>query len=276
MNDQIEGLHRVCPGVQVIPVKSPTLPPATTTNVWVLGEHHVTIVDPASPYPEEQERLDEILEMFMVERILLTHHHHDHIGGVEAIQKTTGAKIAAHPATRDKVKFEVSELLDEGSVVDTDSGFWKVLHTPGHADGHIVLFNGGLSAMVAGDMVSGLSSILLDPPEGELGQYLASLERMRTLSPELLLPAHGPVITDGTAFLAETIAHRHSRSTQIISTLAATAGQGLKGITKHIYAGLIPEDFLPIAERQVLCHLRWLEGKGRVVNADGKYHAVSP
>jgi endoribonuclease LACTB2 len=275
MNEEIEGLFRVCPGVQVVPVRSPTLPPATHTNVWILGEHHVTIVDPACPEEDEQERLDSILEMFMVERILLTHHHQDHIGGALAIKRTTGAKIAAHPATRDLLGFEVDELLDEGDGVATDSGAWRVLHTPGHAPGHIVLFNGGLSAMVAGDMVAGEGTILLDPPEGVLSQYLASLERMRDLKPSLLLPAHGPAITDGTTCLQHYIDHRHMRTEQIIAALAAQPGMSAAVIASQIYATLIPAEFLPVATRQVLAHLHWLEAQGRAVNIDGSFHVVN-
>jgi len=274
-NENDNDIISVCPGVRVVPVRSPTLPPATHTNVWILGEHHVTVVDPASPYEEEQERLDEILEMFMVERILLTHHHHDHIGGAVALQKTTGAKIAAHPLTRDRLDFEVNEILTEGDVVDTDAGFWRVIHTPGHAPGHIVLFNGGLSTFVAGDMVAGVGTILLDPPEGNLAEYLESLEQMMSLNPERLLPAHGPVIPDGTTYLKDYITHRHMRSEQIISALAASPGMNEQQLAAKIYSGLIPDAFLGVAARQVLTHLKWLESEERACNDDGKFHVVS-
>ena len=135
-------------GVRVIPVRSPTLPPATHTNVWVLGEHHVTIVDPASPYPEEQERMDALLEETMVERILLTHHHVDHVSGALAIKATTGAKIAAHPLTAELIDITVDEILNDDDVIGTDAGFWRVLHTPGHAPGHICLYNAGIGTVV--------------------------------------------------------------------------------------------------------------------------------
>ena len=268
------ALQEICPGVRCVQVRSPTLPPATHTNVWILGEHHVTVVDPASPYEDEQARLDEILEMLMVERILLTHHHNDHIGGALALKKTTGARIAAHPLTRDRVSIPIDELLDENDVVDTDAGFWRVLHTPGHATGHLCLFNGGLSTVVAGDMVAGVGTILLDPPEGNLHHYLESLARLAALNPSRLLPAHGPCIEEGTKTLEQYIAHRHMRTNQIQEALAANPGQRVETITENIYRDLVPRPFLAVAVRQVLCHLNWLEAENKVVCSEDAYHLV--
>ena len=114
-----------------------------------------------------------------------------------ALKATTGARLAAHPLTRDRLDIPIDELLDENDVVDTDAGFWRVIHTPGHATGHLCLFNGGLSTLVAGDMVAGVGTILLDPPEGNLHDYLESLSRLEALNPSRLLPAHGPALRTG-------------------------------------------------------------------------------
>ena len=274
MDNETNQIIRVENGVGLVPVRTPTLPPATHTNVWILGDHHVTVVDPASPYPEEQSRLDEILEMVMVERIVLTHHHADHIGGAIALQKTTGAKIAAHPETQALIDFPVDELLNDGDVLATDAGFWKAIHTPGHAPGHLCLRNAGIGTVIAGDMVAGVGTILLNPPEGNLAEYLASLERLRDLKPRLLMPAHGPVIENGEAYLNDYIQHRHQRSQQILTHLAAIPGADAEDLAQAIYAELIPISFLPIAARQVTAHLEWLEQEGQIAAKDNGFVVV--
>lgn len=264
----------IADGIRCIPVRTPTLPPATHTNVWVLGEHHVTVVDPASPYPDEQQRLDAILETVMVERIVLTHHHADHVGGAIALQSTTGARIAAHPLTQQRLDFAVDETLTGDEVLATDAGFWRVIHTPGHASGHLCLHNPGIATLVMGDMVAGIGTILLDPPEGDLGLYLHSLQMLRELNPKRLLPAHGPVIENGIGCLSEYIQHRHMRTEQIAAALAELGTASPLTIAKQVYGAQIPDSFMPVAARQVLTHLNWLLAERRVV-VDHHQHFTS-
>lgn len=262
-------------GVRVVPVRSPTLPPATHTNVWLLGDHHIIVVDPASPYPDEQERLDNILENYMVELIFLTHHHVDHISGAEDVRKRCGARIAAHPLTAERVGFTVDELVNDGDILGTDAGAWRAIHTPGHAVGHLCLYNPGMG-LVAGDMVAGLGTILLDPPEGNLGLYLNSLNQLRDLNPSRLLPAHGPLIENASACLTHYINHRHKRTEQIFRALQTIGPSTPEALVGAVYQDEIPAAFYPIAARQTLCHLEWLETQNRVERVGTTFAALAP
>jgi len=265
------------PAVRRVAVPTPTLPPATTTNCWVLGNRRVTVVDPASPWPAGQQAVADALDGFEVERIVLTHHHPDHVGGVLDLRERCGAPVLAHRLTAERVPFAVDGLLDEGSVLRTDTSTWQVLHTPGHATGHLCLHDEEAHVLVVGDMVASEGTIVLDPPEGELGAYLASLQRLAALEPRVLLPAHGTAIPDdgraggAVAWLQAYIAHRNMRTQQVrVGLRAHPDGARPADLVPVIYAD-VPAFIYPVAERQVLCHLLWLVGQGEVRQAGERF-----
>ncbi len=256
-----------------LPVRTPTLPPATHTNVYLLGDQVLTVVDPASPYPDEQARLLAHLQGLSgrVERVLLTHHHWDHVGGAQALATALDVPVAAHPRTAELLagEVDVQELLRDGDRVETDRGGWTCLFTPGHASGHLCLQHDDGHAVVAGDMVAGEGTIVLDPPEGDLALYLASLARLRTLDAGVLLPAHGPPLTDPAAILDHYIRHRNGRTDQLREALRALNAATPLELAGRIYTEL-PPVFLGLAARQVLCHLQYLAARGEVCSSDGE------
>ena len=132
------------PGVLLFPVPTPTLPPATHTNAYVLGFGEAVLVDPGSPFESEIDALLEALEALaesgrQVGAIWLTHHHPDHVGGVEAVRRALGVPVLAHPLTAERLRprgIEVDETLDDGQLVvlagEPEMPI-RVVHTPGHA-----------------------------------------------------------------------------------------------------------------------------------------------
>jgi len=260
-----------------LPLRTPTLPPATHTNCYLLGKTRLTVVEPASPWKEEQQALVEALDAWdgSVERIFLTHHHVDHVGGVDALRAHFDCPVVAHPRTRLLLEgmIQVDEVLDEGETLTTDQGGWDVLHTPGHATGHLCLANRRTGDFVVGDMVAGEGTIVLDPPEGHLQDYLDSLQRLRDERPGTLHPAHGEAIPGADAKLLEYIEHRHMRSDQVRESMSRLGAVTPLDLVPGIYPDL-PRGFHPVAERQVLCHLQWLEGRGEARNIDGTWELV--
>lgn len=274
----------VAPGVRRIALRTPTLPPATHTNCYVLGEGQLTLVDPASPWEDEQSRLWQAVLALRergedVQRIFLTHHHHDHVSGAENVQERLAqigvhVDVVAHPVTRDLLDgaLAVQATLEHDEVLDCGGHAFVAMHTPGHAPGHLVLHDRDGGAMVAGDMVAGVGTILIDPSEGDLGHYLASLEAMRVAEPDVLLPAHGPEMVAADAVLGFYVAHRHQRTQQIGDALRAHGTQSAMGLAPHVYPEL-DAAMHPIAAVQITAHLNWMIAHGLATEHNGSYTA---
>jgi endoribonuclease LACTB2 len=263
------------PGVQIVPVRTPTLPPATHTNTWVVGEGALTVIDPASPYEDEQGRFLAVLGERLaagehVERIVLTHHHHDHVSGAEALRRAlpSGVPISAHPATTALVedRIRVDDALEDGAVLQAGGRRLRALHTPGHAPGHLVFHDLDDGWMIAGDMVAGIGTILLHPDEGDLADYLTSLARMKAAGPTVLLPSHGPDLPEPRALLEMYVAHRHLRTDQIRRALVDHGRQTPRELADHVYPELEPR-FRGMAALQITTHLRWMHDHGLAVPA---------
>lgn len=256
----------VAPGITALPLRTPTLPPATHTACYLAGDGARIAIDPASPWPDEQARLaGEVAAHGPVTLIALTHHHADHVGAAAALAARTGAPIAAHRETAARLgaRVPVTRLLEDGEVIEAGGVALRVLHTPGHAPGHLAFLDERSGALVAGDLVAGLGTILIDPGEGHMATYLAQLERLLALGVGAILPAHGPVVADGPAKLREYLAHRRMREGKVAAALG-DAPAPLDALCAIAYADT-PALLWPIAVRSLEAHLVKLAEDGRAI-----------
>ena len=263
-------------GVVLCALRTPTLLPATHTNCWMLDlgpDGGVAVVDPGSPEPAEQARLDRVLGILAAEgrparEVWLTHHHVDHVGGLAPLV-ARGLPVRAHPETARRLPGGASFLpVEDGELLH---GRWRALFTPGHAPGHLCFLDERTGALVAGDMVSTLSTVVIDPPEGDMGLYLSSLERLRGLPARTLYPAHGSPAPSAAAKLDEYLAHRQMRAVKIEAALSP--GGSLAEVTRAAYDDT-PPVLLPVAERSCLATLLWLERTGRARRSGDAWSAA--
>lgn len=257
-------------GLVMVPLRSPTLPPATHTNCLLLGDDELWVVDPGSPYPEEQAVLRETLDKLAEEGrravgVLLTHHHYDHTAGAQVL----GLPIAATAETAEKLDFGVDRVLRDGEVLEVGPRGWDVLHLPGHTRGHVCLLEKGSGALVAGDLVAGTGTVVIDPPEGDMSDYLHSLDRLLQARAGTLYPAHGPVVPAGAARLAEYKKHRLEREALVLSALKPDL-QTPAQLVPTAYPDVKPEVY-PLAERSLLAHALKLVRDGRAIEVDGRF-----
>jgi endoribonuclease LACTB2 len=268
------------PGIFLFPVRTPTLPPATHTNCYIIGGEELVVIDPASPYEEEQAELDKFIDGLIsegrrVKEIIITHLHPDHIGGAAYLRDRLGVPVAAHRLTADRISYAVNvdRMIEDGEMIalDGDPG-WKLraMLTQGHARGHLCFYEELTGAIITGDLVVGIGTVVIDPPEGNMKQYFDSLHRLLAL-PKLsvLFPAHGPAIGSAREKIEEYIQHRTMRENKILAAVQAGAGSPHE-IVEAAYTDVNPS-LWGLAERSTIAHLEKLEEEGRVVRQNGSY-----
>jgi glyoxylase-like metal-dependent hydrolase (beta-lactamase superfamily II)/8-oxo-dGTP pyrophosphatase MutT (NUDIX family) len=281
------------PNYICFPLRTPTRPPATHTNCYLIySAEEFLIVDPGSPYEDEQKALAQCVDDLIGKNklspreILLTHVHPDHIAGVNALNDHLEANygrrvpVAAHRLTAESSKgqFPVDRFVEDDDVItlhgDAEINL-RALFTPGHARGHLCFYDERTGALLSGDNIVGFGSVLIDPTDGNMRDYLGSLERMRAL-PRLsvLFGGHGPPIANPYEKIDEYISHRLEREQLILDAVREGASTP-KEIVARAYVDVSPKVHA-LAERAALAHLEKLVEDGLVRPAsEGVFVAAS-
>lgn len=265
--------ERVSPLIRRVIANNPGPFTFTGTGTYIVGEGEVAVIDPG---PDMSDHLEAILKAVAGERvshILITHHHLDHSPLARPLAAATGAAIfgcaVATPPVEDEVKLEegydafVPDISVCGGALIEGAGWTlEAIPTPGHTSNHICYGLAEENALFSGDHIMGWSTTVITPPDGDMGGYLASLERIKARGFSTLWPTHGPPVTEVTPFIDAYIEHRKAREREILNRLAA-GDRRIVAMVPTIYAAVDPR-LHPAAARSVWAQIIELVKSGKV------------
>jgi glyoxylase-like metal-dependent hydrolase (beta-lactamase superfamily II) len=241
------------------------------TNQYIVGKESAVVIDVALSADSNMDGIIEQAEAMgakRIEKILLTHIHSDHTGGALALRKRCGAKLGIHRSRKGYLGGEDFQY-DDNDRIAFGGGELHVLHTPGHESGHCCFYEDGDKVLFSGDNILGYGTAVIRPPDGNMTDYMTSLERLLGFDISLILPGHGPLIGKPEAKIREYIKHRLEREEQVLAALRS--GQNTIGdITQRIYAG-VSAALQRVAEFSVQAHLEKLMREGRVKREGERY-----
>lgn len=255
----------IAPGVHLVRIPTQTLPPEDTTNAYLVGGSRLALIDLGSDRPEALAILHGAVERIpgvpRIEYLLPTHQHPDHLSGMALLKRERGAKIAAHVSLEPFVEGGIDLPVADGSRVELQGFELTAVHTPGHASGHLCWYLPSEGILFSGDHIVGQGTVVIIPPDGDMADYLASLERLRLLDLKMICPAHGPLILDPHAKIREYIDHRIERERQVLEALRGGAGTP-EEVVAQVYTD-VPASLHGLAAMSVQAHLIKLEREGR-------------
>ena len=281
-----DRLVPVAPGIRRLLARNPGPFTFKGTGVLVLGKGNVTVIDPGPDDPGHLGALRAALEGETVTHILITHTHRDHSPAAHALKEWTGAKtygFGPHGSGRNESGIAVEEggdrdfvpdvTLRDGDVVECNGSNLECVYTPGHVSNHLCYALIEEKALFSGDHVMGWSTTVVAPPDGDMGDYLASLRKLLARGDSVYWPTHGGPIRDPKRVVVSYLEHRLERDEQILACLKDGVTI-IPEMVARIYAGLDPR-LTQAAALTLLAHLIALVREGRVI-AEGapKLHAA--
>jgi glyoxylase-like metal-dependent hydrolase (beta-lactamase superfamily II) len=234
------------------------------TNTYLVGRRDPILIDTGAGVPDYVPLFERYLGergWTQPSRVLLTHRHRDHLGGVAQLRERFKGLRVSKMRHRDADLPEPIEDLRDGQTVHGEGVTLVPVYTPGHASDHLCYYLAEEKALFTGDVILGGSTTVIPADDGDLLDYLASLRRLQGLDVRRIYPAHGPVIEDAPAKITEYIEHRMLRERQILEALDAGV-QTIPAMVARIYVDVAPA-LHPVAALSVESHLKKLAREGR-------------
>jgi glyoxylase-like metal-dependent hydrolase (beta-lactamase superfamily II) len=255
----------VAPRIRRLLAPNPSPLTGDGTNTYLVGEQDIVVVDPGPDLPEH---IAAILAAASrgrrITALAVTHGHPDHLPAAFSLRERVGAPILGHPSLSG-----IDRPLHDGALLEMGDVPIAVLETPGHARDHLAFWIAADRVLLAGDLIAGTGTVVLDETADALERYLESLGRVLVLDPRVILPGHGPLISDGRAKIREYLAHRAERDRQILAVLQK-GETTIDEIVRQVYTG-VPPPLQPLAARNVRAHLARLASLGKVTRRGDRW-----
>ena len=259
-------------GVRRIVAPNPSMMTGPGTNTYLFGEDAVAVLDPG---PHITSHIETILQKAgaPIRWILATHTHPDHSPAVAPLAEATNAEILGIPAPEGRHQdksFSPTRVLADGDVLETAEFKIETVHTPGHASNHVCYRHAATNWLFTGDHVIDGSTVVIDPPDGNMKHYIESLQRVKALRCDALAPGHGGLIEDPDRVVDWIIDHRLERESKVVAAIAANPNLTTHELVPHVYKDVHPKLY-GWAERSLLAHLLKLEADEAAAQSAGRW-----
>lgn len=234
------------------------------TGTYIIGHNEVAIIDPGPNMPDHIDAILKELNGEKITHILITHNHQDHSPAAEPLSQLTGALIYAYDNQGQQYMsddinegidkdFKAHVMIKDGQIIKGKDWTIEAVHTPGHLSNHLCFAYKQERALFTGDHVMGWSTTIISPPDGNMQDYLDSLQKLIARNEQTYYPTHGKPINDPKHLLEKLFLHRLNREKDILTSIDKGANN-LKDIVRMIYKNIPPYLYLA-AERTIYAHL---------------------
>jgi len=269
-------ITELAPGVRRLLAPNPSMMTGPGTNSYLLGSKEIAVIDPGPAMPKHVDAIQELADG-PIKWILVTHTHPDHSPAAALLAEATGAEqigwIAPQGRHQDQT-FKPDHIIGDGNTFETGEFSLRAIHTPGHASNHLCYLHTGLRWLFTGDHIINGSTVVIDPPDGSMGDYLRSLERLRSMSIDAILPGHGEVIEQPQEAVEWLINHRLERESKVINALKTLPDSTSRALVPLVYED-VDEKLHDLAEHSLLAHLIRLEEELRVRMENGRWRLTT-